>query len=44
MTNYFSNYLRPDISVGLAVITFAIAALAGVAYVVGVSRRERHAI
>ncbi len=44
MTNYFSNYLRPDISVALAVITFAIASLAGIAYVVGVSRRERHAI
>ncbi len=44
MTNYFTNYARPDISVSLAVITFAIAALAGAAYVVGVSRRERHAI
>ena len=44
MTNYFTNYARPDISVALAVITFAIASLAGAAYVVGVSRRERHAI
>ncbi len=40
MTNYFTNYLRPDISVALAAITFAIAALAGAAYVMGVARRE----
>ncbi len=41
MTNYFSNYLRPDISVAMATLSFGIAALAGAAYVVGVSRRER---
>ena len=40
MTNYFTNYLRPDISVALAAITFAIAALAGAGYVMGVARRE----
>ncbi len=43
MTNYFTNYLRPDISVALAALSFAIAALAGATYVVGVSRRERGA-
>ena len=41
MTNYFSNYLRPDVSVAMAALSFGIAALAGAAYVVGVSRRER---
>ena len=41
MTNYFTNYLRPDISVALAALSFGIAALAGAAYVLGVSRRER---
>ncbi len=44
MTNYFTNYLRPDISVALAALSFAIAGLAGAAYVVGVSRRERGAV
>jgi len=41
MTNYFTNYLRPDISVSLAALSFVIAALAGATYVAGVSRRER---
>jgi len=40
MTNYFTNYLRPEISVALAAISFVIAALAGAAYVMGVARRE----
>jgi ABC-type spermidine/putrescine transport system permease subunit I len=44
MTNYFTNYLRPDISVALAALSFGIAAVAGAAYVVGVSRRERGAV
>jgi len=44
MTNYFTNYLRPDISVALAALSFVIAALAGAAYVGGVSHRERGAV
>ncbi len=44
MTNYFTNFLRPDISVALAALSFGIAALAGATYVVGVSRRERGAV
>jgi len=44
MTNYFTNYLRPDVSVAMAALSFGIAALAGAAYVVGVSRRERGAV
>lgn len=44
MTNYFTNYLRPDISVALAALSFGIAALAGATYVLGVSRRERGAV
>jgi putative spermidine/putrescine transport system permease protein len=44
MTNYFTNYLRPDVAVAMAALSFGIAALAGAAYVVGVSRRERGAV
>ena len=44
MTNYFTNYLRPDISVALAALSFVIAAVAGATYVVGVSHRERGAV
>lgn len=44
MTNYFTNFLRPDISVALAALSFGIAGLAGAAYVLGVSRRERGAV
>ncbi|HEY6103815.1 MAG TPA: ABC transporter permease subunit [bacterium] len=44
MTNYFTNYLRPDISVALAALSFGIAAVAGGAYVIGVSRREREVV
>jgi ABC-type spermidine/putrescine transport system permease subunit I len=44
MTNYFTNYMRPDISVSLAAISFVIAALAGAGYVIGVVRREREAV
>ncbi len=44
MTNYFTSYLRPDVAVAMAALSFGIAALAGAAYVVGVSRRERGAV
>ncbi len=44
MTNYFTNYLRPEIAIAMATLSFGIAALAGAAYVVGVSRRERGAV
>jgi ABC-type spermidine/putrescine transport system permease subunit I len=43
MTNYFTNYLRPDIAVAMAALSFGIAAVAGATYVVGISRRERGA-
>jgi ABC-type spermidine/putrescine transport system permease subunit I len=44
MTNYFTNYLRPDIAVAFAALSFGIAAIAGALYVVGISRRERGAV
>ncbi len=41
---YFSNYNQPQPAVAMAVIVFAIAALAGVLYVWATSRSNRHAV
>jgi ABC-type spermidine/putrescine transport system permease subunit I len=41
MTVYLTQYLRPALSVTLAVIAFAIASVVGIVYIASVSRRER---